>query len=157
MGRFIPKSTNADYAGSPVAAWFLTLAAVGTIVPSLIHTFVDDGGAGRIAGLDLTHNRQLIIGLFAWAGATQLVWGTLMLLVSLYYRSFVPLYIALILVERSIIGLNTWVLKPGEGTHHPPEAYVTLVAIPLLMIMLDLAVPKAGGKTGSAQDLSKTK
>ena len=33
----------------------------------MIHSFLPDGGAGTIAGLDLSHNRQLILGLFAWA------------------------------------------------------------------------------------------
>ncbi len=140
--RFFPASTNAGYHGSLIAAWFLTLAAMGTIGPACIHTFLEDGGAIRIAGLDLTHNRSMIIGLFAWAGATQLVWGVLMLLVSLFYRSFVPLYLALIFVERSIIGLNQWIVKPGEGPHHPPEAYVSVAMIPLLAVMLVLSLSR---------------
>jgi hypothetical protein len=139
--RIFPASTNADYLGNPIAAWFLTLVAIGTIGPGCIHAFLDDGGAVRIAGLDLPPgSRTLVIGLFAWAGATQLVWGLSMLAVSLFYRSFVPLFLALIFVERSIIALNQWIFKPGEGPHHPPEAYVTLVAIPLVAVMLVLAL-----------------
>lgn len=140
MNRFFPKSTNADYKGRPIAAWFLTLAAIGTIVPGGIHVFLPDGGAGVIAGIDLSLNGKTIIAVFAWAGATQLVWGLAMLLASLAYRSFVPLMLALILIERSLIGANQWLLKPTGSGHYPPEAYATLVMIPLVLLMLTLSL-----------------
>lgn len=142
MSRLFPRSTNADYEGRPLAAWFLTLAALGTIVPGGIHTFLPDGGAGVIAGIDLGTNGKTIIALFAWAGATQMVWGLLMLAVSLAYRSLVPLVLGLILVERLLIAANQWVLKATGTGHQPPEAYVTLVAIPLIMLMLSLALSR---------------
>jgi hypothetical protein len=41
----LPPSTNGHYTGAPVAAYFLTLAGVLTIVPGLIHAFLPDGGA----------------------------------------------------------------------------------------------------------------
>jgi hypothetical protein len=133
-------NTNGDYRGSLIAAYVLTLMAVGTIGPGLIHAFLPDGGAGVIAGLDLSRNGRTIVGVFAWVGATQIVWGAAMLIVSLYYRSFVPLLFALILVERSIIALNQWIFKPGEGAHQPPEAFVTLVVIPLAAAMLAMSL-----------------
>jgi hypothetical protein len=142
MGRFFPRSTNAEYTGRLVSAYFLTLAAIGTIIPGGIHAFLPDGGAGVIAGLDLSQNGHTIIGVFAWVGATQIVWGILMLLVSLAYRSFVPLVLALILVERSIIATNHWILKPPVTGHYPPEAYATLVVIPLALLMLILSLSK---------------
>ncbi|MFN8948890.1 MAG: hypothetical protein ACK5YG_14425, partial [Alphaproteobacteria bacterium] len=79
--------------------------------------------------------------------ATQMVWGLSMLAVSLAYRSLVPLFLFLILVERSIIAVNQWVLKATGTGHQPPEAYVTLVALPLVALMLGLALarrPSAG-------------
>lgn len=147
MSRFFPPSTNADYHGRPLAAWFLTLVSLGTIVPGGIHVFLPDGGAGVIAGIDLTQGGKTIIAVFAWAGATQMVWGLSMLAVSLAYRSLVPLFLFLILVERSIIAANQWVLKATGTGHQPPEAYVTLVALPLVALMLGLALarrPSAG-------------
>ncbi|MFN9356414.1 MAG: hypothetical protein ACK6A4_06320, partial [Alphaproteobacteria bacterium] len=136
MSRFFPPSTNADYHGRPLAAWFLTLVSLGTIVPGGIHVFLPDGGAGVIAGIDLTQGGKTIIAVFAWAGATQMVWGLSMLAVSLASRSLVPLFLFLILVERSIIAVNQWVLKATGTGHQPPEAYVTLVALPLVALML---------------------
>ncbi|MFN8949016.1 MAG: hypothetical protein ACK5YG_15060, partial [Alphaproteobacteria bacterium] len=79
MSRFFPPSTNADYHGRPLAAWFLTLVSLGTIVPGGIHVFLPDGGAGVIAGIDLTQGGKTIIAVFAWAGATQMGWGLAML------------------------------------------------------------------------------
>lgn len=140
MTSLFPASTNGDYHGNPIAAIVLTLLAVLTIAPGCIHAFLPDGGAGVIAGLDLSQNGTTIIGVFAWVGATQIVWGALMLLVSLTYRSFVPLFLALILIERTIIALNQWIFKPGEAAHHPPEAYATLAAIPIVLLMLALSL-----------------
>jgi len=129
----LPPSTNGQYTGVPFAPYFLTLMGLFTIVPGLIHAFLPDGGAGVIAGLDLSTNGAAIIGAFAWAGATQIVWGITLLVASLRYRSFVPLLLLLLLFEHSLIALNLWVLKAPSSGHHPPPAYGTLVALPLLV------------------------
>src|SRR5882672_5407908 len=106
--RFFPPSTNATYSGSLVSAYFLTLFSVLTILPGCIHTFAPDGGAGTIAGLDLSQNGRVIIAVFAWAGATQIAFGLATLIVSLRYRSLVPLMLGLAIIERSLHALNAW-------------------------------------------------
>lgn len=133
---FLPASSNAEYAGSLLAARFLSLIGALTIAPGLIHTFLPDGGAGVIAGLDLSVNGATVIGVFAWAGATQIVWGISLLVASLRYRSLVPPLLALVVAERSLIALNIWLLKPSSSGHHPPEAYATLVSLPLIVAAL---------------------
>ena len=135
----LPPSTNDRYAGSPLAAWFLSFIGLATLGPGLIHTFLPDGGAGVIAGLDLSEHGAAIVGVFAWAGATQIVWGITLLAASLRYRSFVPPLFALLLLERSLIALNLWVLKSPAGDHRPPAAYATLVLLPLLVVALLLS------------------
>ena len=137
---FLPPSTNAHYEGAPLAAHFLTLVGILTIVPGLIHSFLPDGGAGVIAGIDLSGNGATVIGAFAWAGATQIVWGTALLVASLRYRSLVPPLLALVLLERSLIALNLWLLKAPANGHHPPEAYATLVSVPLLLGAIALSL-----------------
>jgi hypothetical protein len=137
---FLPASSNAQYAGSPLAARFLSLVGALTIAPGLIHTFLPDGGAGVIAGLDLSRNGATVIGVFAWAGATQIVWGISLLVASLRYRSLVPPLLALVLAERSLIALNIWLLKPSSSGHHPPEAYATLVSLPLIVAALVISM-----------------
>jgi len=127
-----PESTNDRYEGCLASCHFLAVLAVLTIVPGSIHAFLPDGGAVTIAGLDLGPAATTIIGLFAWAGATQIVHGLAMLAVALRYRTLVPLYLALVLVERAVMTLNWWVLKPGDTVHRPPEVYATLVMMPLV-------------------------
>ena len=143
---FLPPSTNAHYAGAPLAAYFLTFVGITTLGPGLIHTFLPDGGAGVIAGMDLSGNGAAIVGVFAWAGATQIVWGLTLLVCSVRYRSLVPPLFALLLLERSLIALNLWVLKAPVGGHPPPEAYATLVTLPLLLGALWLSLRGRRGK-----------
>ena len=134
--RLFPSSTNDAYSGSMLSAYFLTLFSVLTIVPGCIHSFAPDGGAGTIAGLDLSQNGRVIIAIFAWAGATQIAFGLATLIVSLRYRSLVPLMLALAVVERALHALDAWVIKGAGAEHHPPEHYAVLVGLPLLVAAL---------------------
>jgi hypothetical protein len=142
---FLPPSTNDAYRGAPASAWFLTLAAVLTLVPGLIHSFLPDGGAGVIAGLDMGDRRDLVIGLFRWEGFTQLAMGLGMLAVSLRYQTLTPLFLALIIVERGLMSLHGWILSPPANGHHPPEHYASPVGVALALIFLVLSLrPRRG-------------
>jgi hypothetical protein len=142
----LPPATNAQYAGSPLAARFLTLIGVLTIAPGLVHTFLPDGGAGVIAGMDLSGNGASIVGVFAWAGATQIVWGVSLFVASLRYRSLVPPLLALLAFERTLIGLSQWLLKAPASGRHPPEAYATLIVLPLIVGAFALSMRAAKEK-----------
>lgn len=139
---WLPPSTNDAYTGSPLAAQVLGALAVLTILPACIHLFVPDGGAGSIAGIDLGPCAPTIVALFAWAGATQLVFGIVMLAVAVSYRPFVPTVLALLLVERGLHAFNGWVWKHGSGTHHPPEHYAVLVGLPVIAWALVASRPR---------------
>ena len=143
MTALLPPSTNHQYHGSRYAAWFLTLYGAGWIVPGMIHSFLPDGGAGTIAGLDLSHNRQLILGLFAWAGATQIAHGIVTLIVALFYHSLVPLFLAVSLLERSLLSWSAWVGRTQADVHHPPEHYASLMLVPVILFFLLLALRPA--------------
>jgi hypothetical protein len=134
----LPPSTNAEYSGARSAAWFLAVAAVLTIGPGLIHSFLPDGGAEVIAGLDLGAQRHLVISVFAWEGATQLALGLAMLAVALRYRPLTPLFLALLILERGLMTLQAWALKPGP--HHPPEHYASPVTVVLAAAFLWLSL-----------------
>lgn len=148
MSALLTPSTNHQYRGSPAAAWFLTLYGAGWIVPGLIHSFLPDGGAGSIAGLDLGPNPALIIGLFAWAGATQIAHGIVTLLVGLFYRSLVPLFLLVSLLERSLLSWSAWVGRTEPGIHHPPEHFASLILIPVISFFLLLALRPAANQQG---------
>lgn len=131
------------YTGAWASVVFLGIYGVFTILPGLIHSFLPDGGAETIAGLQLGDQRDLVIGTFAWAGATQIVWGVAMLAVALKYRMLVPLFLLLILLERTLLVARWWLWRPGESTHHPPEHYVSAVLLPAIALFLVLALRRA--------------
>jgi len=135
-----PPSTNADYRGHPAAVWFLALAAMLTIAPGLIHSFLPDGGASEIARLDMGDRRDLVVGVFAWEGATQIAFGLAMLAVAMRYRPLTPLFLALVAVERGLMSLQAWVLRPPATGHHPPEHFASPVATVLALVFLALAL-----------------
>lgn len=138
--NLLPPSTNDEYRGARSAAWFLALAAVLTIAPGLIHSFAPSGGAEGIAHLDLGDRRELVRGVFAWEGATQLAFGVPMLLVALRYRPLTPLFLAMVILERGLMSLDGWVLLPPANGHHPPEHYASPVAVVLAAVFLALSL-----------------
>ena len=142
---FLPPSTNSQYLGARSSVWFLGLAAVLTLVPGLIHSFLPDGGAGVIGGLDMGNRRDMVIGVFRWQGSTQLALGLGLLAVALRYQTFTPLFLALMIVERGLISLHGWVLSPPVSGHHPPAHYGSPVFVALALVFLVLALrPRRG-------------
>ncbi|MFT3727509.1 MAG: hypothetical protein QM759_06790 [Terricaulis sp.] len=136
-----PPSTNDQYGGFTISAWFLALLGLLSIVPGGIHYFLPDGGAGVIAHLDMGDRAPVIIGVFAWMGATQLAYGLAQLAVALRYRALVPFFLTLSLLERSLHALAAWIFKAPPGAHHhPPENYGVLVALPLIALFLVLSL-----------------
>lgn len=140
MTALLPASTNGQYAGSRYAAWYLVFYGVTWVIPGLIHSFLPDGGAGTIAGLDLSQNSNMIFGLFAWAGATQIAHGIVTAAVGLRYRTLVPLFLAVSLLERVLLSWSGWVRHVPVGGHHPPEHYASLISVPVILAFLWLSV-----------------
>lgn len=134
-----PDSTNGDYRGAMISAWWLVLMGVGTIVPGCIHYFLPDGGAGVIAHIDLGAQARTIIAVFAWFGALQIPHGIAEVIIGLRYRALTPLFLALIVVERGLMLLDGWFLKGADG-HHPPEHYASVIVVALTLVFLALSL-----------------
>ena len=135
-----PPSTNPEYQGSPLSAWFLMLAAALEFIPGCIHYFLPDGGAGVIAGLDLSQNGAVIISVFAWFGAVQVPLAILLFLIGLRYRTLVPLGLMTLILSRGLMAVDGWFLKGAAGGHHPPEHYASPIVVALAVIFLVLAL-----------------
>jgi hypothetical protein len=135
-----PPSTNADYQGSRVAAWFLFIAGLAELVPGLIHFFLPDGGAGVIAGIDLSERGDLIVALFAWFGAIQIPSALLIILIALRYRTLVPLGLLWIILARGLMAYDGWLGKASQSGHHPPEHYASPIAVVVAAIFLALSL-----------------
>lgn len=140
MANLLPPSTNEAYDGARSAAVFLGLVGLLTVGPGLIHSFLPDGGAGVIAGLDMGERRDLVVGVFAWQGATQIAFGLAMLAVALRYRPLTPLFLALVALERGLMTLQAWALRPPASGHHPPEHYGGPATAVLAVAFLALAL-----------------
>ncbi len=134
----LPKSDNADYRGSILSAYAVALVGLLWIVPGAIHAFLPDGGSEVIAGLNLGQDRGLIISLFAWAGATQMVWGLMLLAIALRYRTLVPLALLFILLEYAIIGSKIWFFKDVSENMN---RYAMKQTIPVLLAIFFLTLP----------------
>lgn len=143
MSAFLPPRTNDQYRGSRYAAWYLAFYGAAWIVPGMIHYFLPDGGAGTIAGLDLSHNPTMIFGMFAWAGATQIAHGTIALIVALRYRTLVPLFLFICLIERLLLSWSGWVKHVPISGHHPPEHYASLISLPVILLCLWLSLRRS--------------
>jgi hypothetical protein len=140
MSAFLPPSSNDQYRGSRYAAWYLAFYGIAWIVLGMIHSFLPDGGAGTIAGLDLSHNPTMIFGMFAWAGATQIARAIVTLMIALRYRTLVPLFLLVSLLERILLSWSSWVTHVPVSGHHPPEHYGSLISIPVILLFLWLSL-----------------
>jgi hypothetical protein len=141
--RVLPARLDNDYQGHPLALWVFVLITLMTIVRSLIHIFLPDGGAQAIATIPLDGmtrgGAEGVVTVFALWGLSQLLMAFVYLATLVRYRTLLPLMYLLIIVEyvgRALIGL--W--KPIPTIETPPGAVVNLVYPVLGAAMLVLAL-----------------
>ena len=133
-----PERSNAAYRGSPWAWRLLILLGVVNLGRGGIHFFASDGGAGRIAGIDLTQGGDVIVMLFAVMGIDQLAWGAIDAAVALRWRAFVPLVWAVTLVKQLASAWVMWLYKPLSVP--APGKYGAVYTLPLLVAALWLSL-----------------
>jgi hypothetical protein len=143
-----PKQVDNNFQGYRIAVWVFLLVTLFTIARSCIHVLAPDGGAGSIAGIDVTvAGGSNIISMFAFWGLSQLLMGFVYLVVFLRYKSLIPFMYVLILAEysgRIILGL----VKPLMVSHTPPGAIGDYILVPLAVLMLILSLRRPE-KTGN--------
>ena len=139
----LPARSNHAYGGSPWAWRILILLGVLNLGRGGIHFFAADGGAGRIAGIDLSQGGDVIVMLFAMLGLDQMVWGAIDLYVALRQRAFVPLVFALTLAKQAVGAIVLWIYKPLSVP--APGKYGAVLTLPVLALGLWLSLrPREG-------------
>jgi predicted neutral ceramidase superfamily lipid hydrolase len=145
--RIFPKQVDNSFQGYKIAAIIFLLLTFVTIARSCIHILAPDGGAGSIAGINVSgEGGSNVISLFALWGLSQLLMGFVYLVVFFSYKSLIPFMYLLILAEysgRIVLGF----IKPLEVSHTPPGAIGDYIMVPLAVLMLILSLKKPKKKT----------
>lgn len=134
----LPAKADNTLRGSKLPFYFFILIAAIGVVRSCIHIFLADGGAGSIAGMDLSAGASGIIFSFALWGSAQLIYALLQWVVILRYRSLVPLMWGVQLLEtlgRMLVGR----IKPVTFAHIPPGEIQNYLYLGLAVVMLAIA------------------
>jgi hypothetical protein len=141
--KIFPKTIDNQYRGMPIAKWLFVAMTILTVARSLAHIFLPDGGAQSIATIAINTfsptASAVIIGMFAYWGLSQLLFGLLFALVLWRYQSLIPLMSLFIFVEwtgRLLLGFY----KPFETVGTAPGAIGNHVIPVLALIMLVLAL-----------------
>lgn len=142
LATLLPAQADNKVRGIRAPVYIFTLIAVASLVRSCIHVFAPDGGAGSIAGMDLSvAGAPEIIFSFALWGTAQLIYALIQLVVAFRYRSLVPFMYLLLILEtllREFVGR----IKPVTFAHRPPGAIGDYVVLPVAALMLVLSLWK---------------
>jgi hypothetical protein len=134
----LPPVVDNSIRGMKLPVYLFIVISIISTVRSCVHLLAPDGGAGSIAGMDLSvAGASGIIFAFGLWGSAQLVYAFVQLVVAFRYRSLVPFMYALLLVEtllRMLVGR----MKPVTFAHTPPGAFANYVMLPLAALMLVL-------------------
>lgn len=132
----LPAKADNTIRGTKIPFYVFTLLAIISAVRSCIHLLAPDGGAGSIAGMDLSvAGAEGIIFAFALWGSSQVLMAIIQLLVIIRYRSLIPfmwLMLALEVLLRQLVGA----MRPVTFAHTPPGAIGNQVMLPLALIMV---------------------
>ena len=147
----LPSSVDNTIRGTRIPFYIFALYAIVSAVRSCIHLLSADGGAGTIAGMDLSvAGADGIVFAFALWGSSQLLFAIIQLLVVFRYKSLVPFMYLMLILEvllRELVGK----MKPVTFAHTPPGAIGNQIILPLAALMLVLSLWSAYRQTSDAQ------
>ncbi|MFT6807535.1 MAG: hypothetical protein ACJA01_000755 [Saprospiraceae bacterium] len=141
----LPIVVNNNYRGQKIALWFFYLITAVTVVRSCIHMFKSDGGAQSIGAIPLDTYSDgaagVVIGIFAYWGLSQLMFGIMQVIVALKYKSLIPLMYLMLILEwagRFVLGMY----KPIETVGQAPGGIGNMVLPFVCLIMFFLSIKK---------------
>lgn len=135
----LPAVADNIVRGIKLPAYLFTVIAIVSTVRSFIHLSAPDGGAGSIAGMDLSvSGAPGIIFSFALWGSAQVIYAFIQLVVAFRYRSLIPFMYLLHFIE-TLLRMLVSHMKPVTFLHMPPGGYANYVMLPLAALMLVLS------------------
>ena len=144
----LPPTIDNTIRGTKLPFYVFAYYTVISIVRSCVHLLAPDGGAGSIAGIDLSvAGADGIIFAFALWGSSQFLFALIQLLVVFHYRSLVPFMYLMLILEillRELVGY----IKPVTFAHTPPGAIGNQLVLLLAVLMLVLSLWSTNKQTG---------
>lgn len=143
LSGVLPGDARA-YRGEGWVVWGAAVAGVVLVGRSLAHVVLEDGGAGRIAGLDVSGRKGWnLVAIFGQWGLSQLLAAVLLWVVLLRYRGLLPLMMLMNFTEvcgRMAVGRR----KPLRSSRTPPGVRGNFVMLPLFAVLFWWSLPGAG-------------
>lgn len=145
LNNLFPRQVNNEYEGSLIAKYALLFIICFTIVRSLLHMLLPDGGAQSIASIPLSTftppSQAVIILMFALWGAEQLLMSIVYSVVFWRYQKLIPFIYVMIFLEYTMRHLFAHV-KPIVTLHTAPGAMLDHVMWPLSIVLFFLSLQK---------------
>lgn len=139
LNKIFPKTADNNYTGSKIALYMFMLLSFISMGRSLVHFLAPDGGAGSIAGIDLSQGAENVIFAFGLWGLSQVLYAFIQILVAFRYRNLIPLFYIILLIEtigRMVVGaMKSPILLNGA----PPGGIANYILLPLCIIMIFLS------------------
>jgi hypothetical protein len=140
LDYFLPAKADNTIRGTKLPLYFFLLITMIGTVRSFIHIFSPDGGAGSIAGMDLSvAGADGIIFAFALWGSAQLIYAMIQWVVILRYRALIPFMWFIQLLETLLRMLVGWI-KPVTFAHTPPGVFENYIYLVLAVLILALSL-----------------
>lgn len=147
----LPVNVDNTMTGWQLPFYGFALYAIISMVRSFIHLLAPDGGAGSIAGLNLSvAGADGIIFAFGLWGSSQLLFAIIQLLVVFRYRSLIPFMWLMLILEvllRQLVGQ----MKPVAFAHTPPGAIGNEIILPMAALMVAMSVWSTYRQTSEAK------
>ncbi|PCI79428.1 MAG: hypothetical protein COB20_04740 [SAR86 cluster bacterium] len=139
LNNLFPKKFDNEFRGYKFSLWFFYLLTAVTLWRSQHHVFSADGGAQSIATIPLDKYpgaaSDTIVAVFSLWGLSQLILGLLYLLSCFRYKSMIPLFYLLAVLEYFVRFAYVGFFKPIETVGTAPGAMINL---PFTIILIGL-------------------
>ncbi len=148
LEALLPAHADNTVRGPKLPVYIFAVITLVSTVRSFIHVLAPDGGAGSIAGMNLSAGGPEIVFAFALWGSAQLVYAVIQLVVLIRYRSLIP-FMYVVLMLETLLRILVAHIKPVAFAHTPPGVLQNYIYVPLAVLMLFLSFRGGAGRISS--------